>query len=207
MLFRSRLEAYLFGKAFPHIPVVLHGAPCYSSDSWFWTKLIVVSALEFDLQRLSAIKVILEFEQAYKIDHLGLEPEKPSESNVFVSKHKLCYYCSYFSIKVWSLGLVFTKNPYCIPRRSRGYLGFSLVTPLHGFFFFFNNLLNILLWSFKFGRWMYIKDLHIKFALGPQPQTNRPTWRPLKGQGKHKVACISLTMQDYKNNFFEIFGP
>ena len=31
-------------------------------DSWFWIMLIVLSTLESDLQRLSAIKVILELE-------------------------------------------------------------------------------------------------------------------------------------------------
>ena len=53
MSFRSRLKAYLFGKAYPPLQSLICSVP----HSWFGTKLVVLSALESALQRLSAMKV------------------------------------------------------------------------------------------------------------------------------------------------------
>ena len=42
------------------------------------------------------------------------------------------------------------------PDESRGYLGFSTVTPPQRFPFGCDNLKNILVRTFKFGMWVYI---------------------------------------------------
>ena len=52
---------------------------------------------------------------------------------------------------VWASLMLFVS-----PDESRGYLGFSMVTPPQRFPFGRNNLKNILVRPFKFGMWVYM---------------------------------------------------
>ena len=73
------------------------------------------------------------------------------------------------------------KNFIASPNESRGYLGFSTVTPLQRFPFGRDNLKNILVRPFKFGMWLYmgnatnaiVCDLDLQF---------QGDWWSLKGQ-------------------------
>ena len=64
----------------------------------------------------------------------------------------------------------------CIPRQSRAYLGFRLVTlpPPMRFSLPCDNSNTICLRSFNFGMWVNMVDVSSKFEFRPWPYTNRP---------------------------------
>ena len=65
---------------------------------------------------------------------------------------------------------------YCIPRQSRGYLGFRSVTPppLQRFSSPHDNWKTICPRPFIFGMWVYMVDVSSEFEFRPWPSTNRP---------------------------------
>ena len=66
-VFQEQTQGISFWKGLSSLAIFvsrcsLWSRPCYVPDSWFWINIFVLSALESALQRLSAVKVILELE-------------------------------------------------------------------------------------------------------------------------------------------------
>ena len=80
------------------------------------------------------------------------------------------------------------------PDESRGYLGFSTVTPPppQRFPFGRDNLKNILVRTFKFGMWVYMGNAIITLLFCDLDLQSQRHWWPLKGQ----ILAI-----------FSLFGP
>ena len=92
------------------------------------------------------------------------------------------------------------------PDESRGYLGFSTVTPPpQRFPFGRDNLKNILVRTFKFGIWVYMGNATNAIVCDLDLQSQGHWW-PLKGQILAIFAHFGPVLQDRKLDQFPMAG-